>query len=60
MPNTHHDPGQLSSSFLSGPTLSAAQVDTVNDRVCYLKLMPDGTYLECNISPANLYAAMSA
>ena len=59
------DPGQLSSYFLAGPQLVAAQLDVDNDLVPYFKYDASlnggrGGYIECVVSPHDLYLAMSA
>lgn len=54
------DPSTIASAFLSGPTLSADDVDVDADRIPYFKSNGDGTYTMCVVSPADLYTAMSA
>lgn len=54
------DAGSLSGSFLVGPQIFAAQLDITEDLIPYFQHQPDGTYLPCVVSPADLYTAMSA
>lgn len=54
------DPSQLSSAFISGETLEAADLDVNNDLMPYFKLQENGEYRMCVISPAELFLAMSA
>ncbi len=54
------DPASISSAFISGPTLTADDVDVTEDRIPYFLSNGDGTYTMCVISPADLYTAMSA
>lgn len=54
------DAGNISSEFLAGRTLSADDVSVDDDRIPIFHLRADGTYEFCQISPADLYTAMSA
>lgn len=54
------DPGALSSAFLAGAQLTAAQLDVNADRIPYFHYdAATNTYIECVVSPADLYTAMS-
>lgn len=55
-----NDPGAVQYAFLSGPQLTSDQIDVDNDLIPYFQHQPDGTYIMCVVSPADLYTAMSA
>lgn len=54
------DPAQLSSAFLSGPTLTEADVDRTADLIPYLWYDPvNDRYIPATITPLALYEAMT-
>lgn len=54
------DPGQLSSAFIQGPSLTSDQLDVENDLIAYFWWDPvHSEYIMATVSPQDLMTAMS-